>query len=121
MKAGGKFAADATGEIHLKAGSTVTIEASSQLSLKVGGNFITINSGGVFVNGSMVMINSGGAAGTGSGASPKAPAVPDRPNEPPTQGTTSTDALVPKEYSPRAVALKSAAATGAPFCEVCDC
>ena len=121
VKAGGKFAADATGEIHLKAGSTVTIEASSQLSLKVGGNFITINSGGVFVNGSMVMINSGGAAGTGSGASPKAPAVPDRPNEPPTQETTSTDALVPKEYSPRAVALKSAAATGAPFCEVCDC
>ena len=121
VKAGGKFATDATGEIHLKAGSTVTIEAASQLSLKVGGNFITINSGGVFINGSMVMINSGGAPGTGSGASPKAPAAPERPNEPPTQETSTTEPLEPKSYSPRAVALKSAAATGAPFCEVCDC
>ena len=67
--------------IHLKAGQTCVIEAGTQLSLKVGGNFIDINSGGVFITGSMVMINSGGAAGSGSGASPQAANVPNPPDD----------------------------------------
>jgi len=42
----------------------------------VGGNFININSGGIFISGNMVMINSGGSAGSGAGSSPTAPQDP---------------------------------------------
>jgi len=111
-KVGTKLAADAGQEIHLKAGTTVVIEAGSQLSLKVGGNFITINAGGVFIKGSMVMVNSGGAAGTGSGASPKAPKAAKK--APATQGGTD------KPISQKAAALKAARASATPFCEICN-
>ncbi|MCV5949045.1 hypothetical protein OFN94_29995, partial [Escherichia coli] len=73
-KIGNKYAVDAGQEIHLKAGLTATIEAGTNLTLKVGGNFININPGGVFIKGTMVMLNSGGAAGSGSGANPNPPA-----------------------------------------------
>ena len=51
---------------YVKASQTLVLEATAGITLKVGGNFITINSGGVFIQGTMVMINSGGAplAGT---------------------------------------------------------
>jgi type VI secretion system secreted protein VgrG len=75
QKITGGYATDAA-TIHIKAGQTCVIEAGTQLSLKVGGNFIDINSGGIFIKGSAVMINSGGAAGSGSGASPETPYEP---------------------------------------------
>ncbi|HEV7801772.1 MAG TPA: type VI secretion system tip protein TssI/VgrG [Burkholderiales bacterium] len=58
--------------IHLKAGTTVIIEAGTQISLKVGGNFIDIGPSGVTIVGTMVLINSGGSAGSGGGSSPTA-------------------------------------------------
>ena len=57
-------------------GMNVVVEAMTGLTLKVGGNFITINSGGVFITGNTVMINSGGAALSGRAASVVAPALP---------------------------------------------
>jgi hypothetical protein len=57
-------------------GTSAVIEAGAMLTLKVGGNFVNINSGGVFIKGTMVMINSGGAAGSGPGANPEAPKAP---------------------------------------------
>ena len=51
----------------------VVIEAGMQLTLKVGGNYVSIGPTGVNIQGTMVMINSGGAAGSGSGASPSSP------------------------------------------------
>jgi len=36
----------------------------------VGGNFINLHPGGIFIPGSMVGINSGGAAGNGAGRAP---------------------------------------------------
>lgn len=56
-------------------GMNVVIEASTGLSLKVGGNFITINPGGIQMQGTMVMINSGGAALTGVAGSLVPPAA----------------------------------------------
>jgi hypothetical protein len=38
----------------------VVVEASQKISLKVGGNFVVIDAGGVYINGAMVSINSGG-------------------------------------------------------------
>jgi type VI secretion system secreted protein VgrG len=72
--------------IHIKAGTTLVIEAGLQLTLKVGGNFIDINPTGVAIQGTMVLINSGGAAGSGAGAKPQAaqdaaPAEPTAPDE----------------------------------------
>ncbi len=76
-KTGTKFAHEAGQEIHLKAGQKVVIEAGAELTLKVGGNFIDISSAGITILGTRVNINSGGAAGSGSGSSPDAPALPE--------------------------------------------
>jgi type VI secretion system secreted protein VgrG len=121
-KVGTKLAYDAGTEIHLKAGTTLVLEASASLSLHVGGNFITLNSGGVFIKGTMVMINSGGAAGNGSGASPQPPKSPKEAAA--SKGGQVTEApkrQKPTAYSPQANMFKMAADSGTPFCEVCNC
>ena len=131
-KAGGDYAVDAGGAIHIKAGKTVVIEAASQLSLKVGGNFIDIGPAGVSIVGTIVKINSGGAAGSGGGSSPTAPTAPEAPDPPkvakeavkadPGQKTAPPPAHTPPPpvtYSPAALVLQAAAAAGTPFCEEC--
>lgn len=79
------------------------------LSLKVGGNFITIDAGGVCIKAALVQINSGGAAGSGAGA---APIAPMNPNEPRTSAGGSDDKPVRQAASavssPQAVPLKLA-------------
>jgi len=132
-KAGMNYAMDAGMAVHIKGGMTVVVEGGLQLSLKVGGNFIDINPGGVFIQGTMVMINSGGAAGSGSGSSPTAPAAPQAPDlpKPPKEAGTAEAGKVdeappapkpPKatKFSPQATTLKSAAGDGTPFCEECE-
>ena len=57
----------------------VVIEAGMEITLKVGGSFVTIGPSGVTIKGPMVMINSGGAAGSGTAPSPVAPTAPDAP------------------------------------------
>jgi type VI secretion system secreted protein VgrG len=111
-KVGTKLAADAGQEIHLKAGATLVLEAGTQITLKVGGNFIDINPGGVFIKGSMVFVNSGGSAGSGSGASPKAPKNAEK--APGSKGGTD------KPITQKAAALKAARASSTPFCEICN-
>jgi len=71
---GGNKSEEISGALYLK-GMNVVIEAMTQLSLKVGGNFVNINAAGVQINGTMVMINSGGAAGSGSATALVAPAA----------------------------------------------
>ncbi|MCZ6678718.1 MAG: type VI secretion system tip protein TssI/VgrG, partial [Candidatus Poribacteria bacterium] len=63
-----------TQNYYLKA-KQVVIEAMTGLTIKVGGNFITINSGGIFIKGNMVNLNSGGSALSGSGGSVVSPAA----------------------------------------------
>ncbi|MGH8445119.1 MAG: type VI secretion system Vgr family protein, partial [Solimonas sp.] len=58
-----------SGAYYLNAGTNLVIEAGVQITLKVGGNFITIGPAGVAIQGTMVMINSGGGAGAGKAAS----------------------------------------------------
>ncbi|HEY2783525.1 MAG TPA: type VI secretion system tip protein TssI/VgrG [Fimbriiglobus sp.] len=60
-------------KIHLKAGQSVVIEADIQISLKVGGNFISITSAGVAISGATVLINSGGSAMSATSVSPEVP------------------------------------------------
>jgi len=72
---------DVSQAIYLKAGATVVIEAGVGITLKVGGNFITIDPSGVAIKGVMVLINSGGAALSGNAGSADAPEPPTNPVE----------------------------------------
>ncbi len=55
------YSAKAGGVYTIKA-PTIVLDADTAITLKVGGNFVTVNSAGVQINGTMVLINSGGAA-----------------------------------------------------------
>ena len=69
--------AETAGDYSLSAG-TIVQKGDMGITLAVGGNFITINSGGIFIKGTMVMINSGGAALSGAGASTVPPLEPEK-------------------------------------------
>lgn len=120
-KASGAIAFDG-GDIHIKGGKTVIIEAGTQLSLKVGGSFIDIGPAGVAIVGPQVKVNSGGSAGSGGGCSPVAPAAPAAPDEPdPKEPAAPPDGQAGEitDFSAAAAVLKFAALAGIPFCEQC--
>jgi type VI secretion system secreted protein VgrG len=87
-KYGGAQSTQVTGDIYIK-GKSIVIEAGTQLSLKVGGNFVDIGMGGVTIVGTMVKINSGGSAGSGSAGSPVSPTAPTDPAAVPEAGDDS--------------------------------
>ena len=65
------------GAIYLKGATDVVIEAGASLTLKVGGNFVKVDAGGITIMGAMVKINSaGGSAGNGTIVAPEAPLGP---------------------------------------------
>ena len=64
-----------TNDFYVK-GMNVILEGMTGLTIKVGSNFITVNSGGIFIKGTLVNINSGGAALSGSAGSAVSPAGP---------------------------------------------
>lgn len=121
-KAGMNYAVDAGMGVHINGGMNVVVEAGVALTLKVGGNFININTAGIFVTGTMVMINSGGAAGSGSGCNPTAPVEPaaadtadageaaPRYDKPPP--------LKPSQFSALGKVLSQASGSGRPFCAI---
>lgn len=76
-KIGTKDAVEAGSEIHLKAGMKVIIEAGVQITLKGAGGFISIGPAGITIQGILVNINSGGSPGSGSGANPETPKLPE--------------------------------------------
>ena len=47
----------------LRVDGDLTLESMSRLTLKVGGNFVVIDSSGVYINGPIVTVNSGGTPG----------------------------------------------------------
>ena len=77
-----------TGDKLSLKGDSVIIEAKTQISLKVGGNFVDIGPGGVTIVGAIVKINSGGTAGSADEASslssgtPPTPDLPSPPRDP---------------------------------------
>lgn len=75
-KVGGDHAAEVSGSYSLKA-RQIVLEAQTGISLVVGGNFITINSGGIYIQGTMVNINSGGASLPPTSPTPVAPLEPE--------------------------------------------
>ena len=78
------WSATAANQISLNA-KTIVLEASQNITLKVGGNFVVIDASGVSVKGMLVNINSGGSPKgiTGSGTTEVAGAGKADPGEPP--------------------------------------
>jgi len=77
----GNHSSQVTQNLYLKA-MQVVIEASMGLTLKVGGNFITLDMSGIAISGTpMVQINSAGAALSGSPGSLVSPLSPTKPGE----------------------------------------
>jgi type VI secretion system secreted protein VgrG len=74
-RVGGSHNIEVTGDFMVNA-QNIVLEAKTGLTIKVGGNFVTINPGGVQINGTMVLINSGGAP------LPYIPAIPVPPLNP---------------------------------------
>jgi type VI secretion system secreted protein VgrG len=98
-------------------GMQVVIQATTGMTLSVGGNFITIDSTGVTIFGTMVNINSGGSplsGNAGSAVSPLSPTDPDTADtaqagqndipsaSPGTLATTSAGNVSPVSSSPSA-------------------
>lgn len=101
IKVGGAAAFDAAGDFTVKA-AKIVLEATSQISLKVGGNFINISSSGVDIQGTMTKINSGGAAGSAAAVTP---ANLDGPVD-------AVDATDAKKAKPTAPTVADKSATG---------
>jgi type VI secretion system secreted protein VgrG len=112
----GNHSSQVTQSLYLK-GMKVVIEGMTGLTINVGGSFITLNAGGVQIQGPMVMINSGGSAlpGTpGSLVSPQSPTVAtDASDAPPGQQTTVAPATAATPAS-MTLATISLAAGGSP-------
>ena len=64
-----------TQNVYLK-GMQVVIEASAGITLKVGGNFVTIDPSGVAIKGTLIQLNSAGMALTGTAGALVAPLSP---------------------------------------------
>lgn len=122
-KVGSNYALEAGSSIHQKSNISTVIEAGTSLTLKVGGNFININPGGIFIKGTMVMLNSGGAAGTGAGSSPDAPKDPKEADNAIPGNRNPLGKPVPPHkpviFSPMSLSMQEAAQNGTPFCEIC--
>lgn len=65
------------GHAHTQAGKTLVLDAGEGLTLKVGGNFITLDRRGITVSGNAVNINSGGRALSADAPAPTAPTLPE--------------------------------------------
>ncbi|GAP34871.1 type VI secretion system tip protein TssI/VgrG [Piscinibacter sakaiensis] len=105
-------------------GDDIRITGKSKIDLKVGGNFISITPGGIFIKGTMVNINSGGSASEAAEVSAntfkdaKLPAhamnSEGGSKSPPPQARTK-----PQGYKGQASSFKAAAKGGSPLVKPC--
>jgi len=105
----GNHSEQVTGTLYLK-GMQVVVEAATGLTIKVGGNFITLNPGGIFIQGILVNINSGGSALSGSAGSLVSPIAPIDPLEADNAVPGEADTVPPKQSS--AASGKSSSSSG---------
>ena len=94
---------EVTQNLYLKA-MQIVIEASVGLTLKVGGNFITIDPSGVAISGTpMVQINSAGSALSGAAGALVSPLSPTAPQSPITTLATAATTVTAGAATPAAV------------------
>lgn len=68
-----RWLVDTKKQVHIKAGTKLVLDAGTELTLRVGSNFIKIDPSGVRIKGKMLRLNSGGSAGKGTPAKPEQP------------------------------------------------
>ncbi len=73
---GEDFYLNAGNEIHIKAGNKLVFDAGEMLSMKAGGSVMKTDPDGVGFSGASIRINEGGTPGSGTGASPVEPKLP---------------------------------------------
>jgi len=109
---------DAGTEIHLKAGSKVVIEAGAELTLSAGGSTLTLNPGGVWLNGKTVASNveldiSSTSPATGSGIQLLMAKLPGG-------AVKSGPGAVPKRAIANSQRELMVNAVGKPRCAICE-
>jgi type VI secretion system secreted protein VgrG len=119
---GGKYSLKAGTEIYLSANLSIVLEASTNITLKVGGNSIALNPAGIFIQGTMVNINSGSGATSGSAGAVKTPEEPKsaatgQPGEKTKLPPPPPPPPPPAAFSPAAAVMNQAARSGTPFTE----
>ena len=67
QKIDGDLGIDVKGHIHIKAGTTLVVEAGADFTIKGPAGWIRVNDEGITMKGAIVKINSGGAPGKGNG------------------------------------------------------
>jgi type VI secretion system secreted protein VgrG len=92
VKVGGLHALEAGKELHLKS-DKIVLEATSGITIKGPGGFITIDASGIAIKGTLVQINTGGSALAGSGVAPTDPT--DAVEATPTAPTPADDGSKP--------------------------
>ena len=105
----GNHSSEVTQNLYLKA-IQVVVEASTALTLKVGGNFVTIDPSGVAIQGTLVQINSGGSALPGSAGSLVSPLAPSAAQQPIKAGPTAEAATLSGGSAKSGAASSSSAA-----------
>jgi type VI secretion system secreted protein VgrG len=109
----GNHSSQVTQNLYLKA-MQVVIEATTGLTLKVGGNFITLDMSGVAISGTpIVQINSGGAALSGSPGSLVSPLSPTDPVEADKAVAGQMTPAIAAGFTQAALALTSISPAGA--------
>ncbi len=120
--AGGRVGADVAQEIHLRAGTSLVLEAGACLTLRVAGSFVEISPAGLRLQGAMVDINGGGSAAHGAGAQPwpARAAVDALTSEGGARSPPPPAPAPPSPASAQGGSHRVAVVTAAPFCEPCQ-
>ncbi|WP_239026952.1 type VI secretion system Vgr family protein [Geomonas oryzisoli] len=116
LKVATKYALQAGEAVHIQAAKSIVVESLTQVSLQVGGSFITITPAGVAIVGGSVQINNGGMPGVCTVASPEQPKLPREAGKPDTTTTSCKSQDVPSCTTPQARSLERAAAEHTPLC-----
>ncbi|MBU5613040.1 type VI secretion system Vgr family protein [Geomonas azotofigens] len=116
LKVATKYALQAGEAVNIKAAKSIVVESLTQVSLQVGGSFITITPAGVAIVGGSVQINNGGALGVCTGASPGQPKPPKEAGKDDRTTTHGRSHDAPLLTTPQARSFERAAAEHTPLC-----
>jgi type VI secretion system secreted protein VgrG len=92
---GSKVGVQAMNQIAFQ-GMTIVFDAATAITMKCGGNHVTITPGGITINGTVVLINSGGTALYGTPGEPSSPATPKVADDA-QPGEVSTESADPEQ------------------------
>ncbi|QXE87782.1 type VI secretion system tip protein VgrG [Geomonas nitrogeniifigens] len=115
LKVTTKYALQSGEDIHIQAAKSVVLESLTQVSLRVGGNFITVSPAGVTIVGNI--LTSGAPPASCLGASPEQPKPPKEAGKPGMDDMGAGKPEMPIQAGPQTKSFQRAAAEHNPLCE----